>query len=637
MMKKRLMVSATMLFLVLGLIGQTVPPQPNPPRLVNDYVGVLDSNTVQKLEHQLVDYNNKTSIQIAVVIIDKAEPDVASVAPEIGQQWGVGQKGLDNGIVLLVAMSQHKMFIATGYGVEDFLSSSKCEQICALMKPDFKDKAYATGIQRGVTEIINLLGPISWQQRQAFIAEQKRQQEMQFQQTVATISWGIGFLVMGLLVVLVIRWLLRKNNYVKNVVELITQNTQEALVNPITTGVWPQWANEEIGTATIDYAKYQKMCKANLQRLPHFFITRVIARTSRLQQYVLDVQKLVKIHALLAKVQRDIIFYNNRAEGAVAQAQQSIQETKQFLVEHAVRLILDQDAQELKKLELFSRDLENLQKTEDLSRKDLYVNTFHIAEKVDQMKKFAVQELDAREKIEQFKVDYQRASQDFESMKSRYQEKLFEMGHYPSTAAKDIDSLSIFAARIDDIKSKYDNILTKLKNPVFGDWANILLRVDDLQKKMSQIEERQVRIEDRIATLNRLKVSYPTRKKVADESLVTAMADVADSDVGVKAHNHLREAQKLVQQVKQLVAGDKVDWILVLEKVEESIEKSQAASAQASDDKAAALLAETKKDGDVVIETTTPTISLDTTTTTTDSFGGFGGGDFSGGGGGGDW
>lgn len=626
---------AVLLLSMIGAMAQTIPPRPNPPRLVNDYVGVLDSNTVQKLEHQLVDYNNKTSIQIAVVIIDKAEPDVASVAPEIEQQWGVGQKGLDNGIVLLVAMSQRKIFIATGYGIEDFLNSATCIQIHDHMRPDFKQGNYVSGIQKGVNEIIQRLGPASWQQRQAFIAEQKRQQEMQFQQTVATISWGIGFLVMGLLVVLVIRWLLRKNNYVKNVVELITQNTQKAMVNPIAAGVWPQWAQDEIGTATVAYATYEKICKANLQRLPHFFFTRVIARTSRLQQYVLDVQKLVQIHALLAKVQRDIIFYNNRAEGAVAQAQQSIQETKQFLVEHAVQLILDQDAQELKKLELLSRDLEDLQKTEDLSRKDLYVNAFHIAEKVDQMKKFAVQELDAREKLEQFKVDYQRTSQDFESMKSRYQEKLLEMVHYPSTAATEIDSLAAFTVRIDDIKSKYDNILTKLKKPVFGDWANILLRVNDLQKTMTQVEERQVRIQDRITTLNRLKVSYPTRKKVADEALVAAMADVADSDVGVTAHNHLRESQKLVQQVKQLVAGDKVDWILVLEKVEESIKKSQAASAQASDDKSAAAQSRAAAIRAAAIETTTT--SDFTSDTNTGSFGGFGGGDFSGGGGGGDW
>lgn len=634
-MKKRLIASVVMLVLVLGLVGQTVPSRPNPPRLVNDYVGILDSNTVQKLENQLVDYNNKTSIQIAVVIIDKAEPDVESVAPEIGQQWGVGQKGLDNGVVLLVAVSQHKMFIATGYGVEDLLSSSRCKQVCAHMKPDFKQGNYGLGIQKGVNEIIQRLGPASWQQRQAFIAEQKRQREVQFQKTMATVSWTLGFFLMGIIVFLVMRWFVKKNNRVKKTVGKIIQNTKGALVNPITTSVWPQWANDEIGSATTDYAAYEKICKANLQRLPQFFITRIFARESHLQNYVLDVQKLVQVHTLLAKVQREIIFYNDRAASAVVQARQSIQETKQFLVEHAVQLVLDQDAQELKKLELLSRDLEDLQKAEDLSRKDLYVNAFHIAEKVDQMKKFAVQELDAREKIEQFKVNYQQVSNDFESIKAGYQKKLVEMEQYPSTAAKEIDSFAVFSARLDDVVRKHDNILTKLVSPVFGDWSNILLRVDELQRTLSQVEERQVRIQDRITTLNHLQVSYPARKKVADEALVAAMADVVDSDVGTKAHDSVRTAQGLVKEVKLLVTGVKVDWILVLEKIEDIIKNAQAASIQASKDKSAAAQSRAAAIRAAAIETTT------SATTFSDSsaggFGGFGGGSFSGGGGGGDW
>ena len=112
--------------------GIDIPSRPNPPRLVNDYIGMLTPEQVSSLEAKLVAFDKQTSIQIAVVIMDDLKGEAPSdFSTEIGHTWGVGQKGLDNGIVFLVAkysevakenLSNKKngdCWIAVGYGLEE--------------------------------------------------------------------------------------------------------------------------------------------------------------------------------------------------------------------------------------------------------------------------------------------------------------------------------------------------------------------------------------------------------------------------------------------------------------------------------------------------------------------------------------
>lgn len=143
-------------FISVQLIGQDIPPRPNPPKLVNDLVGMLSPEQVNALESKVVAYNDSTSTQIAIVIIKSIQPYEANqYAVKLGREWGVGQKDKDNGIVILWAPGDRKVYIATGYGLEGALPDAVTNRIVdQVIIPSFKEVKYYEGLNNGVDAII---------------------------------------------------------------------------------------------------------------------------------------------------------------------------------------------------------------------------------------------------------------------------------------------------------------------------------------------------------------------------------------------------------------------------------------------------------------------------------------------------
>lgn len=132
-----------------------LPGRPEPPRLVNDYAGMLSASDADALEDRLVQYEKKTSTQIAVVIITTLDgADRAQYATELIHEWGIGQKDKDNGVLLLIAKEDRSMFLGTGRGVEGALPDAICKRITEYtIKPQFKTGNYAAGINAGIDDI----------------------------------------------------------------------------------------------------------------------------------------------------------------------------------------------------------------------------------------------------------------------------------------------------------------------------------------------------------------------------------------------------------------------------------------------------------------------------------------------------
>lgn len=160
------------LTLLLGLLfvmltwGMTLkaqlPSPPNPPRLVNDYTGTLSASQIKTLERKLVAYNDSTSTQILVLLVDDLQGySIEQYATEIGHSWGVGQKGKNNGAVILVkpkkGNERGQVNISPGYGVEEFVTDATAKQIIEKeMIPAFREDDYYTGIDNAVNVIIDL-------------------------------------------------------------------------------------------------------------------------------------------------------------------------------------------------------------------------------------------------------------------------------------------------------------------------------------------------------------------------------------------------------------------------------------------------------------------------------------------------
>jgi uncharacterized protein len=136
--------------------AQEIPSAPNPPRLVNDFTGTLTRDQEQSLENKLKLFDDSTSTNIAVVIVKTTNgTDIADFALELGRKWGVGQKGNNNGVVLLIAKDDHKLNISPGYGLEAALPDVTCKQIIDYtIVPNFKGDDYYRGIDEGTDAII---------------------------------------------------------------------------------------------------------------------------------------------------------------------------------------------------------------------------------------------------------------------------------------------------------------------------------------------------------------------------------------------------------------------------------------------------------------------------------------------------
>lgn len=135
------------------------PPAPNPPRLVNDFTNTLTPNETEALEQKLLGFNDTTSTQIAVVIINTVDGyPVESYAFELGEKWGIGNKGKNNGALMLVVLKDRKIYIATGYGLEGALTDALSRRIIENdIKPFFKEGRYYEGINAGVSKIIDVV------------------------------------------------------------------------------------------------------------------------------------------------------------------------------------------------------------------------------------------------------------------------------------------------------------------------------------------------------------------------------------------------------------------------------------------------------------------------------------------------
>lgn len=141
-------------------LGQKVIRKPAKSEgLVIDEAKILSPSEEQALDKMLVAYGKETSTQITVVTVKSLGGyEIADYAFELGEEWGVGQREKDNGVVILVAPNDRKAFIATGYGLEDRLPDAYAKRIIEkVMLPHFRNDNYFKGIQSSVREIKNTL------------------------------------------------------------------------------------------------------------------------------------------------------------------------------------------------------------------------------------------------------------------------------------------------------------------------------------------------------------------------------------------------------------------------------------------------------------------------------------------------
>lgn len=190
-------------------IGAQMPDRPSPPRLVNDLAKILSEDQQRSLEEILVQFGRETGTQIAVVTVSSmAGYDKADFAFRIGESWGVGQRGKNNGIVVLVkpktSRESGQVYIAVGYGLEGVIPDAVANRLVVdqEMIPRFREDDYYGGIAQGVKVLMELA-------RGEFTAAEYAERSGEPEGSGA----GSGFLIVLLVLVLVIFPLVRKRRH----------------------------------------------------------------------------------------------------------------------------------------------------------------------------------------------------------------------------------------------------------------------------------------------------------------------------------------------------------------------------------------------------------------------------------------
>ncbi len=146
-------VLSLLLFLSIGAVAIEVPELQT---RVTDLAGILASSEKESLEARLQELETTDSTQLAVLIIPSLDGEaLENYSIRVLQEWKLGQKGKDNGALLLIALNDRKVRIESGYGLEHVLTDLMCGRIIRNeITPRFKAGDYAGGIDAGITAII---------------------------------------------------------------------------------------------------------------------------------------------------------------------------------------------------------------------------------------------------------------------------------------------------------------------------------------------------------------------------------------------------------------------------------------------------------------------------------------------------
>ncbi|MCL1981420.1 MAG: TPM domain-containing protein [Proteobacteria bacterium] len=149
---------ARLLALLLVLLGSPSAPAQAlevPPLAgrVNDTAHLLSSATIRLLDQSLAELERSDSTQIVVLTIPSLEGEVLErYSLQVAETWKIGQKGLDNGALLLVAAGDRQVRIETGYGLEGRLTDLVAGRIIReQIVPAFKQGAFDQGVIDGVS------------------------------------------------------------------------------------------------------------------------------------------------------------------------------------------------------------------------------------------------------------------------------------------------------------------------------------------------------------------------------------------------------------------------------------------------------------------------------------------------------
>lgn len=203
-----------------------VPPRPTSSIYVQDYAGVLSEDAKAHIRAQGARLAAQTKAQVVVVTVptlDGANPDEFGLA--ILRQWGIGDKKLNNGVLMLVAVQDRISRIEVGYGLEGALPDGKTGRIQdENMVPFFKQGKYEAGIVNGYQALTSVVAKeYNVELKQGTAQSQQPATQKQSSNWFDELPLWVKVLVgLGLIGLLLIDWLFLGGNITSLIIMMLT-------------------------------------------------------------------------------------------------------------------------------------------------------------------------------------------------------------------------------------------------------------------------------------------------------------------------------------------------------------------------------------------------------------------------------
>lgn len=562
-----------------------IPPKPEPNRLVNDYIGLLRPQETQALESRLVAFNNTTSIQIAVVIMDDLGGEEAQqVATDIGQKWGVGQKGIDNGIIFLIvkysenarekySLQKHgDWFIATGYGLEPYITDLEAKQIGETrFIPYAREDRYFVGIDETIVALMESLGEIGWQQRQELEAQRKAKKAEDMHNFVMGV---LGILLLGLIIGLII-WAIhsykaaeelkkRKQALKKSFDEADAEYLQLLLKIPGEFTGYPLWAMDQHTRILKDI---DDKIEPNIKWLESEFSesveTNMVDASEIIGKLREQNKKLASEVNLLLQIPKEIKKYQDDAPQKIIEAKDVIQKIKSSVVILQVKgyllpeypILIDRFTVECLAIEANAHG-------NQVDHKKIYEDAQKLSEEINSFQKqldiYLASQKNATDIIK--KLDFIGISKTIALTQGVVDEM---KAQHPKANWEDVEKDFLTIPTLLEVGKK-------LQKSASDNNSMTVQKFTEAEKFAQQAEERQKKILSFCANVNErskdisdAKRDYDVMVKEAQQQIAKAKTKTSDSDVEQSAKTKLSNATKKLEEAKSKTSESLIDWLLV--------------------------------------------------------------------------
>lgn len=663
--------------LILGCVAVLLmAAAPAPKGHVNDFANIIPDDREAVLEQSLRDYEAKTTIEMAVVTTPSLEGQtIEEYSIALATEWGIGKKGADNGVLVLIAPNDREYRVEVGRGLEGDLTDADSdfmarESLVPAFRADPPD--YAGGIETLVQSIVEHLGPMTPDQRADFQRKRKAAEERQTElnQARAVEFFGTVFMVvfsvavvafLGILVLTIFKWFrarkreAERRRNLRTALSAVQSELQRLVDERSAIGLpnLPLWMQDDkelhgdafgsaLERAFALVAEIESQSKRNLGY-------------AELKKGELD-RQLTSVDASLRMLQtipEQVTAFRTQTEQVVAEAVAEIDELTSrsaTLIKKGYRINDIVPALDLGRLAQERESIVSLLATrgEGLTDASEVVNdkATRLLTKVRSLRTALESSIETQSSSARRLTALQKRVQSFPALLAEHRARL---GRLRSTAPRARwvsfeEGLPVLERTMTGVEPRL-HVAThanSMEAQLFVDAAATLATMETALGVIDASLKGATVLEATVATAER---EYPSRRKSVERAISAAQRLMSDSDVGSGAKSRLSEAKRFLDSIQ--VPAPLVDWIGVVNLLGQASAKAeQAAQLARNDIESAAREQRRRQDEEDRRQRLSQAAAAATYTSSGfgqsssgggDSFGGFGGGSFGGGGASGGW